>query len=1596
MPASHDHVHDLVDDYLHDLLTPADDERVERHCEECPACKKALEDARHRLAALQAVPTCEASGQLVQATLEKIDAQQLKQRRKVRRFFGSVAGAIAAMTLLLIGAHVYYWNLTPTTPDLLVLGQRELLTATNASLRIRLIDHKTGAALAGVPVAVELRDTASRARHGTYAPLVLASFSTDANGSGQPRFQLPDWSDEDYTLCVTANTGGTPEVVTQTVHLKRSWKLMLSSDKPVYQPGQTIHVRSLALRTSDLKPVGDQSATFSVSDPKGNILFKQKGATSKHGITSVDCPLDREILEGPYIIACKVGDTESRLEVEVKKYVLPKFKIDVNLDRPFYQPGEKVRCTVQVNYFFGQPVADGKVEVAVRPATAEPKDAERQAARTNAKGEAEVIYTVPEKLVGREQDSGDARLVFDVTATDSAGQKQTRTVERLVTTRPVRIEVIPENGSLVEGVTNKVYLLVTDAAGKPVQARLIVTDVEGELRTDERGVATFEITPQTRNVSWTIRASDAQGVVLARRHDELMCGEPQRDFLIRLDRATYKAGDTMRITALGGGVEPVFIDFIKGNQTILTETIDLADGRGETALDLSPDLFGTLELCAYRFDAKGFPARKTRVVYVHPAGQVNIHTTLDQNEYRPGKQAKVNFKLTDADGKPIPGALSLAAVDEAVFSVLQQAPGMERTFYTLEQQLLRPVYTIYPWSPDTLPQKQAPEWNRFEQALFSTTTRSDSSSGAKGEVKGERGANRWRDTNPPPTGSHTLSVATFDGKATKVEQDRTHGLDLVRCCWIVLILGTLAACYVGLWCFVRVGTVLLVHAVALFFLVPMSCLTIYTLGMKADSTFSFVAGKVDLAPDAWVRQTEATSDKLVVRDDSTVRTENDPRPAPKPGEPPAPRVRKEFPETLLWRPELITDDNGRASLDVELRDSITTWRLSASAVTADGRLGAAQAPIKVFQPFFVDLDLPVALTRGDEVGVPVVVYNYLDKPQTVTLKLENAAWFENLGNAEQKLELAAGEVRSLRYRLRVSKVGRHELQVSATGADGIGDALKKSIEVIPDGRRVEFVHNGKLQQPADMALTVPDGTIEGSVQAFVKIYPSSFSQLVEGLDNIFRMPNGCFEQTSSTTYPNVLALDYLKRTRQSKPDVEAKARQFIHLGYQRLVGFEVSGGGFDWFGRPPANRTLTAYGLMEFTDMARVHDVDPDLIRRTRQWLLKQRKSDGSWEPEGHALHEDVTRTGSAEEARLATTAYIAWAVFASEDAAGQAPATLDYLLAHRPDSIKDPHVLALVCNALLVLDPKGREAGPYLDRLDSLKKTNEGSKFAWWEQAVGARTTFYGAGHSGSIETTALATLGLIQGKRHPGTVRAALSWLVSQKDASGTWHSTQATVLSLKALLAGADSTGGDKERRIQVRLGEKFTKELVIDADQADVMKQLDLSPHLAAGGQRLTLTETSDTGAGYQVTFRYHVPAAKAEDKTEPLAIDLSYDRTELTVNDTMKATARVVNRMKTAAPMVMLDLPVPAGFAPAAEDFAGMVERGTIARFQVEPRRVLVYLRDLQPDKSMELTYRLTAKMPVKIEAPGATVYEYYDPDKRGSSSGTRITVKARE
>ncbi len=1560
-----EHVLDHVDDYWHEVLDAEDSDAVRQHCDDCSICAAGLAEAKKRFEALKAVAVSEPSEQLMRETVEAIEMKERRQS-KAWKIVRRAALTVTAASILIIGSfNVYFSTLRPTPYDLRLYGQTKLLSGTSASVRVAVFNIDTGQPSPGIPGSIELYDRANN------QSVTLASFTTDQQGTASPLMEVPDWPQGSYELRLQAKTGFTGEGVQRNIELTRKWKLMLSSDKPVYKPGQTIRLRALALRRPDLHPVAGQEVEFSIKDPKGNVIFKQRDVTSKFGITSSDCPLATELLHGKYQVFCQVGDVSSERTVTVEKYVLPKFKVTVKIDKPFYGPSDQVSGTVESQYFFGQPVAGADVTIDVRAAGFSQQEVAFIEGKTDDEGKLAFRFDLPSRMFGQPRDGGNARFQLITLVKDSAGQAQTASASRVVASEPIRVEVIPEAGTLVRGVPNMVYIYASYLDGRPAQAKLKVNGLD-KGQTNSLGVAAFEMPPCDAQAGLTVSATDEDGR-LGRKHVTLQVGQASNDFLIRPDKSVYDGGDTVTITAVGGGVEPVFLDFIKDDQTLLTQTIDMSAGQGEIQIDLPPDVFGTVRLEAYRFGSSGLAANRSRMVFVRQANELQVKATLDSEQYRPGETAKLNFSLTDAEGNAVPGAISVAAVDEAVYSVMSQSAGMETVFFLLEKDLLQPVYTIYSqWMPQMSDDIPLADRDEFNQALFSKTAV----------------AENMQVTDASYQSPFSLAVRSYGKKARDFKRRRRLGMEGVVVAWCSLAASLLLF---GVVVFaIRKPRAFVWSAAGVGVLSASGCCLLFVLsflfaplGAKFE-TGAAVFDSAEAMPSAgmaWTSNMDAGSE-------SEGPTDAEPGRAP-------PRLRQQFPETLYWQPELVTDENGQATLEIPLADSITSWRLTAGAVSADGKLGNLQQPIEVFQPFFVEFDLPVELTRGDQVSVPVVVYNYLNMPQTVELELADAEWFTLLEGepAKRSIELKASEVRSFHFPLTVHKVGRHRLKVTAIAGDA-SDAIQREIDVVPDGRRVEEVASGTLDQPVEMPLTVADDAIEGSVHAVVRLYPSTFSQLVEGLDAIFQMPSGCFEQTSSTTYPNILALDYLRKTNTSLPAIEAKARQYIHVGYQRLISFEVPGGGFDWYGRPPANLTLTAYGLMEFEDMARVYDVDPNLIRRTRDWLLAQRNSDGSWPHRSDRLHDNWNGFGSEQSPNLAPTAYVAWAVFGGEQAGSNSQATLDYLLAHRPETIDDPYLLSLMINAIAAIDKNHSDLRLYADRLVALKQSSDEGRSVRWSLAEGQSTAFYGAGQSGSIEATAMATIALLNIQQHPAATRGALNWLVEQKDANGTWHSTQATVLALKALLDGTGKAlGKEQSREIEIALGGEVVRTVEIPVDQSDVVQQFDLSDMVTSAGQyQLSIRDKTGTATGYQVAFRYHVPDDEkpADTSDEPLRIDISYDRERLQVDEHVTAVATVINQSDQMAPMVILDLPIPGGFTIEPGELDELKGSGKIGKYQITQRQAIIYLRGLQPGQKLELRYRLKATMPVKLTIRPGQAYEYYNPHRRAASLATKL------
>ncbi len=201
-------------------------------------------------------------------------------------------------------------------------------------------------------------------------------------------------------------------------------------------------------------------------------------------------------------------------------------------------------------------------------------------------------------------------------------------------------------------------------------------------------------------MSWTIQAEDEQGRT-GRRQVELRCGALDGGYLVRTDKAVYDGGEPVRVLVLAGGVEPVFLDLIKDGQTVLSESIEIAQGRGERTDRPAPRAVrhGRPVCLSLRSDGAAGPAVAGDL---HPPGP----RAVDQDDNGPSRIPAGRAGLADVRddrrarqagaggdqfGRRRRGGLRRAR---------HVARGWSETYFTLEQELLKPVYEIEDWSPD--------------------------------------------------------------------------------------------------------------------------------------------------------------------------------------------------------------------------------------------------------------------------------------------------------------------------------------------------------------------------------------------------------------------------------------------------------------------------------------------------------------------------------------------------------------------------------------------------------------------------------------------------------------------------------------------------------------------------------------------------------------------------------------------------------------------------------------------------------------------------------------------------------------------------------
>lgn len=714
------------------------------------------------------------------------------------------------------------------------------------------------------------------------------------------------------------------------------------------------------------------------------------------------------------------------------------------------------------------------------------------------------------------------------------------------------------------------------------------------------------------------------------------------------------------------------------------------------------------------------------------------------------------------------------------------------------------------------------------------------------------------------------------------------------------------------------------------------------------------------------------------------------------------RTREFFPETWVWS-ALTTDASGRGVQRVTAPDSITTWNFRAVALSKEKGLGIGEAELRVFQPFFVSIDLPYSAIRGEEFPVSIALYNYDSAAQRFSVELERGDWFDLLDNPTTTVSVESKSVGAATFTIRPNLLGVRKLKVTARGST-LADAIIKEIIIEPEGVQRETVENAVLTvgTPRTFPLAAPAEAITGSHRAILAVTGSVLAQTIEGLENLLKMPYGCGEQNMLLFAPDVFIARYLKETGQNKPEIMAKAELLMITGYQRELTYLRTDGSFSAFGQSDKSGSLwlTSFVMKTFAQANGLIYIDEEVQSASRAWIGGQQKPDGSFDQVGFVHHQEMMGGVSG---KTALTAYVAVALLEAGDtaAAGRAIGWLEGQLA----SITDPYALALTTYAL-GLAKSSRAAAARTSLLALAVESDEGLSWGDGPQPLPAATPTPvpapgapvrpgtvppGRGKSAAIETTGYAALALLAGGDTLNAGRA-VRWLSTKRGSLGGFGSTQDTVVALQALTASAATSRSDIDATVAISAG-SFRKEIALRPANADVMEFIELPEGVAS----VTVEARGKGQPVVQAVSRFNLPAAEVAAQSA-FQLDVKYSADQVAANDLITVTAgvRFTPPTPVLAGMVVVDVAVPTGFAPETSSLEELARKmAKLKRWDIAGRKVILYIEEMQPNESITLTFQARALYPVRAQAVASQAYSYYRPEWRGEHLGTRVVVSGR-
>ncbi len=1309
----------------------------------------------------------------------------------------------------------------------------------------------------------------------------------------------------------------------------------LSTDKGVYRPGECVYMRDVVLDGITNYPLsslvdGEGLFRWKVLGPREDeVASGEVSYRDSVGAMSWEIPADA--VGGDYVLRVE-GDNgaSAQRKFRIRQYRAPRLRTQMDFLKRGYLPGEEVLALVQATR------ADGTVLSSAKASASVLLDGERifqQEEIPWVDGTGRVSFVLPKEIAVGEG-------VLNVVIEDG-GDLETAAKSLPILLDNYSVSFYPEGGDLVLGVSNRVYVEAVKNSG-------VGADLSGVVR-DDTGAQVCEY----RSVF------DGRGILefvpMAGHSYRLEVASPREDGGVRaFALPVAKSGSVLRVMKKAFDFqEPIQLSVDSSPEGARTPAVVVLRKRDKELVRCGVPVGGgvvTLQpgeeegvLTATLYAADNTPLAE-RLVFRRPRYRVHLEIQGAEAPRNPGDKAMLVVIAKDEKGTPVEATVGLCVTDATVASLVdkrERAPRLPAMVY-LENEVLELTDAEDYFDPqDPLAEDKidlllgTQGWRRF------VLERREEIGKLHADALARILAPEVRAFHPILFRNKRMRAANVDGAMPMMLLAAAAPANDLE----VLEDGAM------------------VEEAAFGGALPVADVVEPAVMEAPAQAKAFRPGPWNRGPK-WRREYahQARKDR-------------------KPGE------RVDFTETVYWNASVKTDPRtGRAEFSFELPDTLGGFQVRADAFGNNGALGEATAELPCVRPFYGEIKLPLFLTVGDAAWLPITLVNASETP------LENANL--SLVSSDDSLEvleapafaagenaLAPGERRLVFARVRARKAGKASLTLRSL-AGGYQDEVCREVRVLSPLFPFAVSGGTRLSEknPLVLEVEIPSQVENGSQRVSAQVYTSPAATMEAALNALLKQPYGCFEQTSSTNYPLVMAQQYFLTHDGCNPETVARAKALLDEGYKKLVSFQCPNKGYEWFGDDPGHEALSAYGLMEFADMAKVMPVDESMMQETRRWIMGRRDGKGGFQRNERAL--DSFGRAPAKT----TDAYVVWALLEGGESAEGLRKEIDAVVKNAREQ-KDDYLKALAAN-ILWLSQRPQEARELAKALEADQKP-DGS-------LANPGTTITCSGElSQRLECAALAALAWTRcGAEFVLPLERTMK-LLAESCQDGKFGSTQSTVLVLKAINA-YDSAFAKPAAEGTVQLwldGKPFGDPVAFTKDSKGILALPDCGLALSPGRHALEirLSGGAELNASLQVEGMTSLGRASRE-----LSLKTRLDRESVREGEPLQLFVEIANLQEKDAQMPLAVVSLPAGTEPRQEQLTELRKSGQVAAYELRENAVVLYWRGLSPKETRTVTLSLTATIPGEYTAAASSAYLYYNDAEKGYVEGGKVNIGKRE